>query len=585
MIVLAAFAFLSGVITILSPCVLPVLPVVLSGGAGGGKARPFGVIAGFVAGFPLFTLTLTAIVDLLGIPADALRWLAVATIIGFGIVSLVPKLRGLFETTMSLASNSLRPAMRGRSRFSGFLGGIPVGLSLGLVWTPCVGPIMASVISLAVSKNVDGGAVLIAIAYSAGTAIPMLAVMLGGRALLARLPFLSKRSDAIQRGFGVLMIVAGLAIAAQWDRKLQTAILGAFPGYGAGLTALENAAPVKEALAARAGSAHAADGIFSGAATGSLSAGAVGDYGAAPDFPAGATWFNTSPLDLASLRGKVVIVDFWTYSCVNCVRSIPYLQSWYKAYRDKGLVIVGVHSPEFAFEKVGSNVVRAMRDLGVTWPVVLDNDYVQWRAFGNRYWPAEYFIDAKGRVRYWHFGEGNYAENEKVVKALLAEADPSLDVAGATTVSPDDIVLSSKTPETYLGYARSKGFASAVEPVPDAPAEYRPARVPGNGEWTLRGTWTIGAEYSVSSGAGQAFLELGFDAKDVYLVIEPDEQGASVDVALDGKIASDTEDVRGGRLVPDSGRLYHLVSLGEPGGHVLSLGVKGRLRLFAFTFG
>jgi cytochrome c biogenesis protein CcdA/thiol-disulfide isomerase/thioredoxin len=592
MLVLLAFAFLSGVITILSPCILPVLPIVLAGGSSGGKARPFGVIAGFVASFSFFTLALSALVQALGVPADAMRYAAIVLIVLFGVVMLVPRLRELFDVAVSrIASRGGAGGAPSRKR-AGFWGGIPVGLSLGLVWTPCVGPIMASVISLALSQKVDGGSVFVTLAYTLGTAIPMLAVMLGGRALIARVPALARNAGKIQRVFGAVMILMGVALIFQWDRQIQTAILRAFPSYGSGLTAIEGLAPVKSALQARsagggssgAAQAAAAPAVFSGAPDGAPETAALGDYGEAPPFVAGGPWINSPPLDLAALRGKVVLVDFWTYSCINCIRTIPYLKSWHDAYKDSGLVIVGVHSPEFAFEKVTSNVSRAMRDLGVSWPVVQDNDYSQWRAYGNQYWPAHYLIDAKGRVRSWHFGEGSYAETEALVKKLLAEAGAAVAV-GLVSAPPPPLAppLAAKTQETYLGYERARGFASAVKPMPDVAVDYRPARVPASGEWNLEGKWTIAGQYVESDASG--ILSLGFDAKDVYLVAEPAGEGGSISVSVDGIVAADTGDLRSGAVRPDTSRLYHVVALPAGGPHSLRLEVKGRLRLFSFTFG
>ena len=601
MIVLLAFAFVSGVITILSPCILPVLPIVLSGGVGGGRARPFGVLTGFVVSFTAFTLSLSAIVQALGIPVDALRIVAVVLILLFGVVMLVPWLSGRFEMlTSRLASrgNKGGSATAAKTGWAGFGGGVVVGLSLGLIWTPCVGPIMASVISLALTQHVDGGSVFITLAYTIGTSIPMLGVMLGGRALLDKVPGLKKHAGGIQKGFGVLMIAMAVVIGLGWDRQFQAAVLRAFPQYGTGLTAIEKAAPVQSALktrqpTARTAAGQAAAGVFSAPET-APDNGMLGNYGAAPDFVTNGTWFNTEglsptqgqmaqggsmPLTLQSLRGKVVVVDFWTYSCVNCVRTLPYLKAWYDTYRDKGLVIVGVHTPEFEFEKSTANVGRAIHDLGVTWPVVQDNDYKQWMAFANQYWPAHYFIDAKGQVRYFHFGEGDYDVSEKVIQALLKEAGSN--VGGI--VSKPAPVLETLTPETYLGYDRARGFASAVNPVADAVVDYTPAHVPNNGEWNLTGKWTITPQYVRPDATGT--LQLGFNSRNVYLVIEPETPGGSIAVFVDDKLEADTADVKAGTLVPRESRMYQLVGLGAAGSHVLRLEVKGKLRLFAFTFG
>ena len=251
MTILLAFAFLSGVITILSPCILPVLPIVLAGGGTGGRRRPFGVISGFIVSFSFFTLALSAIVQALGVPADTMRYVAMVLIVFFGVVMVVPRFRELFDVAVSRITS--RGSRTTADRRAGFWGGIPVGLSLGLVWTPCVGPIMASVISLALAQKVDGGSVLVTVAYTLGTSIPMLAVMLGGRALIAKVPAFSKNAVAIQRAFGVVMILMGVALAFQWDRQIQTAILRAFPSYGTRLTTIENLAPVKAALQERSG--------------------------------------------------------------------------------------------------------------------------------------------------------------------------------------------------------------------------------------------------------------------------------------------------------------------------------------------
>ncbi len=323
----------------------------------------------------------------------------------------------------------------------------------------------------------------------------------------------------------------------------------------------------------------------------------LSDYGPAPDFVTRGNWFNTEglvpvsgqmpggtslPLSMAGLRGKVVVIDFWTYSCVNCVRTLPYLRAWYDAYKDKGLVLVGVHTPEFEFEKNTTNVARAIRDLGVNWPVVQDNDYLQWNSYSNQYWPADYFIDARGHVRYFHFGEGDYDVGEKVIRELLAEAGAGEASLGSVVSRPAQ-AIDAQTAETYLGYGRGQGFASAVAPVADRPVDYKPAREPANGEWNLAGRWTIHQQYILPESSGT--LELGFDAKNVFLVIEPQERGGSVSVKVDGSAAPNTADVNNGVLEPRESRMYQLVGLSAPGPHVLRLDVKGKLRLFAFTFG
>jgi cytochrome c biogenesis protein CcdA/thiol-disulfide isomerase/thioredoxin len=594
--ILILFAFLGGLVTIVSPCILPVLPVVLSGSVAGGKARPIGIVSGFVASFTLFTLALTYLVRTIGISADAIRNVAVGIIIILGLVMVVPRFHEWFGLAAARITGLVGkhkseevPAQVSRSRLSAYAGGVIMGFGLGLIWTPCVGPIMASVISLALTENLDRGAIFITLAYSLGTAIPMLGIMLGGRALLHRVPMLLRNTMSIQKVFGILIVVTGIAIGFGWDRKLQAAILQVAPEYGSGLTAFENAAPVQKSLemrSIRTDLAARTDDKQSGTAKGLLK-----DYGPAPEFVTHGRWFNTEryaagtmssmkegspPLSMRMLRGKVVLVDFWTYSCVNCVRTIPHLRSWYRKY---GLVIIGVHTPEFEFEKNPENVRKAIADLGVTWPVVLDNDYAQWRAYNNHYWPAHYFIDARGHIRHTHFGEGEYEESEHVIQALLKEAGSSV----TTTADTGEQSIQSRTPETYLGYMRAQGFAGTTPPARDKPADYSAERLPGNGEWNLSGKWTIAGEYILPITKGT--LQLGFDAKNVFLVIQPETPGGKIEIKVDGLRSNDTPDVRNGILMPKESRLYQLVALKTPGLHVLNLAVSGKLRLFAFTFG
>jgi cytochrome c biogenesis protein CcdA/thiol-disulfide isomerase/thioredoxin len=600
MAILVLFAFLGGIVTILSPCILPILPVFLSGGIGGKKSRPLGIVSGFIASFSVFTLTLTGIVQATGLSADTIRYFAVILIIAFGFILVIPRMHLWFGMKLSriaaLAQKKDFPGSdksHARTLFSGYMGGFFLGLGLGLVWTPCVGPIMASVISLALTQRIDGGAITITLAYSVGTALPMLGIMLGGRALVDKVPALVRNTEGIQKVFGVLVIFTGIAIGVGWDRSLQAAILRVAPEYGSGLTAIENVEPVKKSLAMRETRTESVDLSSAGAKT-RAKEDFLGNYGPAPEIETNGRWYNTEslvagnlpspgkgspPLTMSMLRGKVVLVDFWTYSCINCVRTLPHLAAWYKAYRKDGFVIIGVHTPEFEFEKNPVNVQKAITDLDVTWPVVLDNQYKQWQAYSNRYWPAHYFIDAKGRIRYRHFGEGEYDKSERVIKALLEEAGTPV----TTNVSMPEQAIASLTPETYLGYGRAQGFASDMSVVMDKATDYRSTHDPENGGWNLSGKWTVAKEYIVPERHGR--LQLGFDAKNVFLVIEPETHEGKIRILVDGKMSGDTPDVKNGILVPGESRLYQLVALDVPGPHVLNLEVSGKLRLFAFTFG
>ncbi len=608
--ILILFAFLSGIITILSPCILPLLPVVLAGNVAGGRGRPYGVVTGFAVSFTGFTLGLSALVAATGVSADALRVAAVVILLLFGVVLIVPALKDRFQLIVSrLVARSSVPAKAaplppgesasaGNARSGGYWGGVLVGVSLGLVWTPCVGPIMASVISLAVSHAVNAGSVFITLAYSIGTAIPMFAIMVGGRALLRRVPWLMTRSAQIQRIFGVLMVAVAVVVAFGWDRTLETSLLTAAPGYGAGLTSIENTQVVRQAIVARDSASGAGGTMASNASdAASGSAPALSSYGPAPALVADGKWFNSPPLTMKDLRGKVVLVDFWTYSCINCIRTLPYLRSWYQKYKDDGFVIIGVHSPEFAFEHNPANVAKAIRELDVTWPVVQDNDFREWDAYKNMYWPADYFIDAKGDLRYFHFGEGDYVRSEAVIRELLTKAGHPPTAPASLAVSQ---VSFAGTPETYLGAARAAGFAGkpAVQPG-DGVVFSAPKRLAPN-DWDLTGTWNVRDQYIAPVGTGT--LRLSFDAKQVYLVIQVPRSSAGgamkesqvsdtasdpalLTVTVDGKTGLDTPDVRGGVLRPTESRMYHIVTLPAEGRHLLTITAKGNIRLFSFTFG
>jgi cytochrome c biogenesis protein CcdA/thiol-disulfide isomerase/thioredoxin len=411
MVILLTFSFLAGIVTILSPCILPILPVILATSVTEPKnrTRPYGIIVGFVASFTFFTLFLSTIVKILGVPSNSLRAISVFVIAGFGLSLLIPQMQIIIERAFTSLSNSIPTT----SNKSGFIGGFLIGLSLGLLWTPCVGPILASVISLAITGTVTTDTFLITLAYSLGTAIPMLLIILGGQALLMKVPWLLHNSGKVQRAFGLLMISTALLIYTGADRSFQTYIVNTFPQYGVGLTKLEDNKVVKSELE------DMAKPEVQLARKGTL----------APEIIAGGEWFNVPDskqgrglLTLKELRGKVVLIDFWTYSCINCLRTIPYLKEWDHKYRDKGLVIIGIHSPEFEFEKNPENVQKAIHDLGLTYPVMQDNNFATWKAYKNRYWPAKYFIDHEGNIRGSHFGEGDYDQSEAMIQQLLKEA-------------------------------------------------------------------------------------------------------------------------------------------------------------------
>lgn len=575
MIFLILFAFLAGVVTIASPCILPILPLVLSAGLGEGKRKPFGVVVGFIASFTFFTLALAALVRLTGLSANALRTLSVVIIGLFGLSLLFPQFQLWMEHLFSRLS-SLAPKS---GQTSGFFGGFLLGLSLGLLWTPCVGPILASVITLAATSTVTLVSVFIVFAYALGTGLPMLLIIYGGRQLLKKVPWLLKNTGKIQKAFGVIMLLVAVGIFFNVDRTFQTYVIQTFPSYGAGLTQFEDNALIKKQLEKfqRSGSSSPEPSLSTEDSSGS--------FPIAPELIPGGEWFNSTPLTLADLRGKVVLIDFWTYTCINCIRTLPYLEKWHETYADKGLVIIGVHTPEFEFEKNPTNVRKAIQDFGLKYPVMQDNAFATWRSYNNHYWPAKYFIDKNGRIRDSHFGEGDYDESERFIQELLKETGASVD---QITVDNPVYSVAARTPETYVGYDRLEYNVSPEAIKPDKESSYStPPDIPLN-RFAYAGRWTIAGERAVP--ASSSALTLHFEAGQVFLVMRA-KQGltAQVKVYLDGSpIAADSsgEDVKNGVVSVVDDRLYKLINLKNSGKHLLRLEfLDGNTELYAFTFG
>ncbi len=575
MILLITFAFLAGVITVLSPCILPILPIILTSSIGGvntGKSRPLGVVIGFILSFTFFTLFLSTIVRLSGISADTLRLVSVLVIGGFGVSLLIPQFQVLVERLFSKLAGFM-PSGQNRT---GFGGGLLIGFSVGLLWTPCVGPILASVISLAITGTVTFDAFLITLAYSLGTAIPMFLIMLGGQNALRRVPWLLANLGNIQKLFGVLMILTAIGIFFNVDRKFQTFVLNTFPQYGAGLTQLEDNEAIRNALDKKSGNEMKKEDM------GKPMFDLLDPKGTkAPELIPGGAWFNSDPLTLTALKGKVVIIDFWTYSCINCQRTLPYLREWNEKYKDKGLVIIGVHAPEFEFEKSEKNVAQAIKDFQLTYPVVQDNDFATWRAYNNRYWPAKYIIDKEGYIRYHHFGEGAYDETEKVIQELLKEA-------GANDVSSEinnpSYQINSKTPEIYLGYSRIDHFASPEQIKQNTLSTYTSPVNLGNNQVAYEGNWNVMDEYA--NPQKDAKLHLNFESKEVFLVMRTKGTPAKVKVFVDDKLQYFGVDNVDGTVTVDKDTLYKLINLPNPGRHILRLEFEdNNAEIFAFTFG
>jgi cytochrome c biogenesis protein CcdA/thiol-disulfide isomerase/thioredoxin len=573
-VIATAFAVLAGAATALSPCVLPVLPVALAAGSTGGRRRPLGVAMGLAGTFALAAVVLTRALDALGLPGDLARNLAIAVLAAFGLALVVPRVGALVERRLS------RLARRGPAtgRGDGFRSGLVLGASLGLVYAPCAGPILAAVIAL--DAAISAERLALGFAYGAGAAAALLAVMTLGRSLTRRIGPLAGR---LQQAFGVVMVAVALLLAAGLDRDFQAAIADDLPAVLVNPSAgLEETAPVRHSLARLHGGAPG-----SRAALRQDGDPLLQDGGMAPEFAGVASWLNVPPggePSVRELRGRVLLVDFWTYTCINCLRTLSHLRAWDDRYRASGLSIVGVHTPEFAFERRESNVRDAVAANGLRYPVALDNDYGTWYAWRNRYWPAKYLIDARGRVRYWHFGEGAYEETERAIRALLAEAGRAPAADPTAAVEAERAAAGVTTPETYLGWQRAQGFTTTLRHGTREYGARRPALRPD--EFALRGRWTVARERAVARTGAAIDARVG--ARRVFLVLGSPGRERRVRVRVDGRPLPDRlagPDVRGGVARVGAQRLYRLVDLGRVERRVVTVRLEPGVAAYAFTFG
>ncbi len=583
---LLVLAYLGGVLTILSPCILPVLPFVFAR-----SDRPF-----LRSGLPLLIGMALMFAVVASLAAVSSQWVAQANQIGRWIALVVMAVFALALLWPALADRLLSPFQRLGARLSASAdaasdagrGGVGtsllIGIATGLLWAPCAGPILGLILTGAALQGASVGTSGLLLAYALGAATSLaLAIWIGGRVFAA----LKRRlgvGEWVRRGLGITALLAVVAIAMGWDTgvltrlstvstaKLEQGLLDVLPAQqpaaGAAMTSAANAPgqplPVEGTLPPLGG------------ATG---------------------WLNSPPLDAQALRGKVVLVDFWTYSCINCLRAMPYVREWAERYRDHGLVVIGVHAPEFAFERNLANVQRAVNDLKVTYPVAIDNDFAIWRGFNNKYWPAHYFIDAQGRIRAHHFGEGNYAQSEQIIRQLLREAGNTLPGDDAPVAMTLDGVARQadmdnlKSPETYLGHARAENFASPGGQRQDQPADYAAPATLQHNQWALAGRWTVGNEDArLETGGGR--IAFRFHARDLHLVLAPGEDGKPVRfrVRIDGHVpgAAAGGDVSAdGDGVVDENRLYQLIrQSGDVQERTFEIEfLDPGVRAYAFTFG
>jgi cytochrome c biogenesis protein CcdA/thiol-disulfide isomerase/thioredoxin len=586
------FALIAGAGTAITPCVLPVLPALLSASATGGRRRPLGIVLGLAVTFTVAIVALAQLVKGVGLASGAARDAAIVVLFGFGLVMLIPGLAARVQAPLSRLAR-FGPRQRG----SGFWSGLAVGGALGFVCAPCAGPILGAVTAVSASSGPSVRIVAVAISYAVGLSAVMLLYGLGGRVVLGRVRSVA-RGYVVERTLGVVLLLTGVIMALNLDVRFEETLAGSsLPSFLLDPTkSLENSNVVQNRLASlrpasrfatrqREASAKPVSTGYRVAIPG-VKVPSLSVLGPAPDFTNTQRWFNTPggrPLTLAGLRGHVVLVDFWTYTCINCIRTLPFLKGLYATYHRYGLEIVGVETPEFTFEQNASNVSQAIASDGLRYPVVQDNNYGTWNAYGNQYWPAEYLVDAHGQVRHVQFGEGDYGQSEVAVRELLYQSGvhdlpaPS----HARAIMPTQVA----TPETYLDDKRSQGFA---QPLQSGVARYAGVASPQPNEFALKGTWRVSSQSSTPISTG-ATITARFLAAHAYLVMTSQgNRPRTVRVVVDGRPippAAAGADVHRGLVTVRGQRLYSLVSLPNDQSHVLKLDIPPGVSAYDFTFG
>jgi cytochrome c biogenesis protein CcdA/thiol-disulfide isomerase/thioredoxin len=597
--------FLGGVLTILSPCILPVLPFVFARSEQKFLTNGLPMLAGMAVTFAAIA-TLAAVGGSWAVRVNQYgRVFALVLLTVFAATLLSTRLADWLARPFVALGNRLaqsNPEAAGRVTL---LNSLLLGIATGLLWAPCAGPILGLILTGAAISGPNARTTLLLFAYAAGAATSLAVALLAGGRVFAFLKKSLGTGEWIRRGLGVAVLVAVVAIVFGWDstvptrlslngtNSLEQSLIDKIHPQSAGAPGGSTMAMSNSTMAMSNTKADGHAMMMSAA----KSAGNLPVEGEIPAFAGATLWLNSPPLTPESLRGKVVVVDFWTYSCINCLRALPYVESWYQKYKDHGLVVIGVHAPEFAFEKDPNNVRRAVTDLKITYPVALDNDYAIWQAFNNQYWPAHYFIDATGRIRAHHFGEGNYEESEQIIRTLLTEAGqselppPGMGQPRAVGVEAPADEAHDQSPETYVGYRRADNFASPGGFAQDQARVYSaPAALKLN-QWALSGSWNVDPEKAVL-GASGGKIEFRFYARDLHLVLGPGSDGKPVRfrVTLDGAApaashGADTDSSGAGII--DRQRLYQLIrQSGDVGEHVFSIEfLDPGVQAYSFTFG
>lgn len=544
-------AYLGGILTILSPCILPVLPFVFARADRSFARSTLPMLAGMAATFAIVA-TLAAVGGGWAVRANAIgRWAALALLALFGIALLFPSVSD--RMTRPIVALGSRLSERQPGERDSIWSSVVLGIATGLLWAPCAGPILGIIFTAAALKGATAGTTLLLFAYALGAATSLALALLVGGKVFARMKKSLGASERIRQVLGALVLVGVVAIAFGFDTRVLAKLSSA------------QTAGFETTLAQKLGATHQMQQSSARQnAMGQLELPVEGTLPPLESLGIG-PWFNSKPLTAADLKGKVVVIDFWTYSCINCLRSIPYVKAWDERYRKDGLVVIGVHAPEFAFEHDPANVAKAVKDLGIQYPVVMDNDWKLWRALQNNYWPAHYFVDAQGRVRYHHFGEGEYDMSERVIRQLLAEAGHapagSMSNAQASGTEAAADLAQVGSPESYIGYYRSDRFASPGGLVHDQAKTYSAAPLLLN-QWSFEGSW-IDVRQSARSLAPGAKISFRFHARDLHLVLgsatgKPVRFRVTIDGKAPGGDAGVDTNAAGTGVVTDQ-RLYQLI--------------------------
>jgi len=562
-------SFIAGVLTILAPCVLPVLPVIVGGSVGGKtreRARPYIIVAALAASIIFFTLLLKVSTILINLSPNVLTDFSGGLLIALGLAALVPEWWEALVIRLNWQATSQRLLGKGEKNKDKYVGPILIGLALGPVFASC-SPTYAFILASVLPSSFLAGVIYLA-AYTLGLVLALLLVAIAGRKFISRFAWAIDTHSLFRRLLGVAFILIGAAVISGYQIKAETWVANHLP--------FDETRIERVLLAKQKGNS-----VFRNLAQSASGSTVLNVQPTpAPELQGLTNWINSPPLTITQLKGKVVLVDFWTYSCINCIRTLPYIEKWYQAYHGKGLVIIGVNTPEFAFEHNPANVQAAVKKDGIAYPVALDNNYSTWDAYNNDSWPADYLIDRDGNIRYVSLGEGDYDKTEKAIQLLLGVNSPLQTPGGTVPITQD------QTPETYFGTNRAQNY-TGTPTLNNGTSDFRQAATLSQNKWTLGGSWQITSE-AITSNSNASTLTFRVNAKDVYMVAAAGSTAPSqaVAVSLPGNAAEQYgSDVSNGQAVVDSSRLYHIVSLKQASSTTVTLTVPKGVSLYTFTFG